>query len=126
MAVAHPDWAPAIIAQRFTIWTQTLEEGRSYDVVNVEQDARYREFWQTYHPHDRAQRCRCKLAKIEMRRRLSLIGAMMLHTGQVDGLIWHLGNTHLHLKYIDQSSIARLPAARGSGKAAGDTCMRVL
>jgi malate dehydrogenase (oxaloacetate-decarboxylating)(NADP+) len=43
------------------------------------------------------------MAKIEMRRRLSLIGAMMLQKGYVDGLIcgtW--GNTALHLQYIDQ------------------------
>jgi malate dehydrogenase (oxaloacetate-decarboxylating)(NADP+) len=43
------------------------------------------------------------MAKIEMRRRLSLIGAMLLHKGEVDGLIcgtW--GSTGLHLEYIDQ------------------------
>ncbi len=43
------------------------------------------------------------IAKIEMRRRLTLIGAMLLHKGEVDGLIagtW--GHTSLHLNYIDQ------------------------
>jgi malate dehydrogenase (oxaloacetate-decarboxylating)(NADP+) len=38
-----------------------------------------------------------------MRRRLTLIGAMLLHKGEVDGLIcgtW--GTTGLHLQYIDQ------------------------
>jgi malate dehydrogenase (oxaloacetate-decarboxylating)(NADP+) len=43
------------------------------------------------------------MAKIEMRRRLSLIGAMLLHKGDVDGMIcgtW--GSTALHLQYIDQ------------------------
>ncbi|MGZ5848905.1 MAG: phosphate acyltransferase, partial [Ramlibacter sp.] len=44
-----------------------------------------------------------QMAKIEMRRRLTLIGAMLLHKGQVDGMIcgtW--GTTEIHLKYIDQ------------------------
>jgi malate dehydrogenase (oxaloacetate-decarboxylating)(NADP+) len=44
-----------------------------------------------------------QVAKIEMRRRLTLIGAMLLHKGDVDGMIcgtW--GTTHLHLHYIDQ------------------------
>jgi malate dehydrogenase (oxaloacetate-decarboxylating)(NADP+) len=44
-----------------------------------------------------------QLAKIEMRRRLTLIGSMLLHTGHVDGLIcgtW--GTTATHLEYIDQ------------------------
>jgi malate dehydrogenase (oxaloacetate-decarboxylating)(NADP+) len=43
------------------------------------------------------------MAKIEMRRRLSLIGAMLLHKDEVDGMIvgtW--GNTSMHLHYIDQ------------------------
>lgn len=42
-------------------------------------------------------------AKIEMRRRLTLIGSMLLHKGYVDGIIcgtW--GTTNLHLHYIDQ------------------------
>jgi malate dehydrogenase (oxaloacetate-decarboxylating)(NADP+) len=44
-----------------------------------------------------------QLAKIEMRRRLTLIGSMLLHKGHVDGLIcgtW--GSTQAHLDYIDQ------------------------
>ena len=44
-----------------------------------------------------------QVAKIEMRRRLTLIGSMLLHKGYVDGLIcgtW--GTTALHLGYIDQ------------------------
>jgi len=44
-----------------------------------------------------------QVAKIEMRRRLTLIGAMLLHKGDVDGLIcgtW--GTTAMHLQYIDQ------------------------
>ncbi len=39
------------------------------------------------------------MAKIEMRRRLTLIGSMLLHKGEVDGLIcgtW--GTTQLHLQ----------------------------
>ena len=44
-----------------------------------------------------------QLAKIEMRRRLTLIGAMLLKTGEVDGMLcgtW--GSTAIHLHYIDQ------------------------
>ena len=44
-----------------------------------------------------------QVAKIEMRRRLTLIGAMLLHKGEVDGMLcgtW--GTTHAHLQYIDQ------------------------
>ncbi|MEG1100636.1 MAG: NADP-dependent malic enzyme [Comamonas sp.] len=94
---------PAIIAQRIEKFGLRLEQGKDYDVVNVEDDPRYRDFWQTYHRMTERKGITAPIAKIEMRRRLTLIGSMLLHKGEVDGLIcgtWH--NTQLHLNYIDQ------------------------
>jgi malate dehydrogenase (oxaloacetate-decarboxylating)(NADP+) len=72
-------------------------------VVNVEQDHRYRDFWQTYHGLMARKGVTVQFAKIEMRRRLSLIASMLLRKGDVDGMIcgtW--GNTAHHLEYLDQ------------------------
>ncbi|WP_406623853.1 NADP-dependent malic enzyme [Acidovorax sp. SDU_ACID1] len=94
---------PAIIAQRVEKFGLRLKEGQDYDVVNVEQDHRYRDFWQTYHRMTERKGVTVSIAKIEMRRRLTLIGTMLLHKGEVDGLIcgtW--GHTAHHLQYIDQ------------------------
>lgn len=94
---------PAIIAQRIEKFGLRLKEELDYEVVNVEQDSRYRDFWQTYHRMTERQGVTTQMAKIEMRRRLTLIGAMLLHKGDVDGLIcgtW--GTTAMHLQYIDQ------------------------
>ena len=94
---------PAIIAQRIEKFGLRLKEEFDYDVVNVEQDHRYRDFWQTYHRMTERQGVTVQMAKIEMRRRLTLIGAMLLEKGDVDGLIcgtW--GTTAIHLQYIDQ------------------------
>ena len=94
---------PAIIAQRIEKFGLRLKEELDYDIVNVEQDHRYRAFWQTYHRLTERQGVTVQMAKIEMRRRLTLIGAMLLHTGDVDGMIcgtW--GTTQLHLGYVDQ------------------------
>jgi malate dehydrogenase (oxaloacetate-decarboxylating)(NADP+) len=94
---------PAIIAQRIEKFGLRLKEELDYDVVNVEQDHRYRDFWQTYHRMTERKGVTVPIAKIEMRRRLTLIGAMLLNKGDVDGLIcgtW--GVTALHLQYIDQ------------------------
>ena len=94
---------PAIIAQRIEKFGLRLKEELDYDVVNVEQDLRYRDFWQTYHRMTERKGVTVQVAKIEMRRRLTLIGAMLLHKGDVDGLIcgtW--GTTLTHLPYIDQ------------------------
>jgi malate dehydrogenase (oxaloacetate-decarboxylating)(NADP+) len=94
---------PAVIAKRIEKFGLRLREELDYDVVNVEQDHRYRDFWQTYHRMTERKGITAQMAKIEMRRRLSLIGAMLLHKGDVDGLIcgtW--GSTGLHLEYMDQ------------------------
>jgi malate dehydrogenase (oxaloacetate-decarboxylating)(NADP+) len=94
---------PAIIAQRIAKFGLRLREELDYDVVNVEQDSRYRDFWQTYHQMTERKGMTAQYAKIELRRRLTLIGAMLLHKDYVDGLIcgtW--GTTAMHLNYIDQ------------------------
>ncbi len=94
---------PAVIAERIEKFGLRLKEGRDYDVVNVENDHRYRDFWQTYHRMTERKGITVPIAKIEMRRRLTLIGTMLLHKGEVDGLItgtW--GHTTHHLQYIDQ------------------------
>ena len=94
---------PAIIAQRIEKFGLRLEEGKDYQLVNVEQDHRYRDFWQTYWHMMARQGVTQQLAKIDMRRRLSLIGAMMLHKGEVDGLICGTWSTpDVHLNYVNQ------------------------
>ncbi|WP_296871174.1 NADP-dependent malic enzyme [Tibeticola sp.] len=94
---------PAVIAQRIEKFGLRLREGRDYDVVNVEQDARYRDFWQTYHRVTERKGVTVQSAKIEMRRRLSLIGAMLVHKGDAEGMICGTWATHgMHLQYIDQ------------------------
>jgi malate dehydrogenase (oxaloacetate-decarboxylating)(NADP+) len=94
---------PKIIAERVEKFGLRLTEELDYDVVNVEQDHRYRDFWQTYHRMTERKGVTAQMAKIEMRRRLSLIGSMLLYKDEVDGMIcgtW--GTTAIHLNYIDQ------------------------
>jgi malate dehydrogenase (oxaloacetate-decarboxylating)(NADP+) len=103
---------PAVIAERIEKFGLRLKEELDYDVVNVEHDHRYRDFWQTYHALMERRGVTAQMAKIEMRRRLTLISAMLLHKGEVDGLIcgtW--GNTAMHLDYLDQV-IGKRPQAQ--------------
>ncbi len=100
---------PAVIAQRVQKFGLRLEQGRDYDVVNIEHDERYHDYWRTYHQLMERKGVTAQFAKIEMRRRLTLIGAMLLHKGEVDGLIcgtW--GTTSMHLVHID-ALIGRRP-----------------
>ncbi|MFM8899780.1 MAG: NADP-dependent malic enzyme [Burkholderiales bacterium] len=94
---------PEVIAQRVEKFGLRLQAERDYDLVNTENDHRYRDYWQTYHQLTARKGVTAQLAKIEMRRRLTLIGAMLLKKGEVDGMLcgtW--GTTALHLHYIDQ------------------------
>jgi malate dehydrogenase (oxaloacetate-decarboxylating)(NADP+) len=94
---------PAVIAKRIEKFGLRMVEGVDYQVVNVEQDDRYRDFWQTYHRMTERSGVTETLAKIDMRRRLSLIGTMLLHKGDVDGLICGTWSTPtVHLQYVDQ------------------------
>jgi len=112
---------PAVIAQRIEAFGLRLKEGLDYDIVNVEQDHRYRDFWQTYHGMTERKGVTVQVAKIEMRRRLTLIGAMLLHKGEVDGMLcgtW--GTTANHLFYIDQ---VIGPRQGGSPSTPQDVCV---
>jgi malate dehydrogenase (oxaloacetate-decarboxylating)(NADP+) len=94
---------PEVIAKRCERFGLRLKQGNDYDVVNTEHDQRFRDFWQTYHRMTERKGVTQQLAKIEMRRRLTLIGAMLLHKGEVDGMVcgtW--GTTAMHLVFIDQ------------------------
>ena len=94
---------PEIIAQRIAKFGLRLAAEVDYDLVNTENDHRFRDYWQTYHGMTERKGVTAQLAKIEMRRRLTLIGSMLLKTGEVDGMLcgtW--GSTSMHLHYIDQ------------------------
>ncbi|MFZ4550313.1 MAG: NADP-dependent malic enzyme [Aquabacterium sp.] len=92
-----------VITQRIEKFGLRLRAGIDYDIVSTENDPRYRDYWQTYHQLTERKGVTEQMAKIEMRRRLTLISSMLLHKGEVDGLIcgtW--GQTNMHLQYIDQ------------------------
>jgi len=111
---------PLVIAERVEKFGLRLKEGVDYSVVNVENDHRYRDFWQTYHRMTERKGITVQVAKIEMRRRLTLIGSMLLEKGDVDGLIcgtW--GTTALHLQYIDQVIGKRTGDGAGTPQHAG-------
>ena len=103
---------PAIIAKRIAQFGLRLSEGKDYDVVNTDYDERYHDFWHSYHAMTMRKGITAPMAKIEMRRRLSLIASMLLQKGHVDGMIcgtW--GVTNMHLTYVDQV-IGHAPGAK--------------
>ena len=94
---------PTVLKPRIERFGLRLEAGRDYDEINPEQDERYRDYWHEYYRLTARKGVSEAYAKIEMRRRLTLIGAMMIHRGDADGMICGTFGTHaLHRHYVDQ------------------------
>ncbi len=94
---------PHILEQRIEKFGLRLRPDVDFKVINPEFDPRYREYWQAYYEMTCRKGVTEQYAKLEMRRRHSLIGAMMIHKGDADGMICGtFGTTGLHLNYINQ------------------------
>jgi malate dehydrogenase (oxaloacetate-decarboxylating)(NADP+) len=94
---------PAVIEQRIARYGLRLIAGQDYTVVNTDHDERYRDFWQEYAKMMSRKGITPQMAKLEMRRRTTLIGSMMVKKGEADGMICGtVSTTHRHLHFIDQ------------------------
>jgi len=103
---------PQVIERRLGTLGLRMQPGRDFEIVNPEFDPRYRDYWTTYHRLTERRGVSPEYAKIEMRRRLTLIGAMMIHKGEAESMLCGTFGTHaLHLGYVDQV-IGRRPGIR--------------
>jgi malate dehydrogenase (oxaloacetate-decarboxylating)(NADP+) len=103
---------PEVIAQRLSNYGLRLRPGLDFTVVNTEHDQRYRDYWKAYYAMRARHGVTPQFARLEMRRRTTLIGAMLVKNGEADGMICGLvSTTDRHLEYIDQV-IGRRPGAK--------------
>ena len=94
---------PAVIEERVQRYGLRMKPGLNFDVVNPEHDERYREYWSEYHQLMARRGITEQYAKLEMRRRSTLIGAMLLKKGEADGMVCGtISTTARHLQYVDR------------------------
>jgi malate dehydrogenase (oxaloacetate-decarboxylating)(NADP+) len=94
---------PAVLQSRIEKYGLRIRPHVDFEVINPEFDERYRDFWQTYLAMTQRKGVTEQYAQLEMRRRSTLIGAMLIHKGDADGMICGtFGDNALHLNYIDQ------------------------
>lgn len=114
----------SVIEHRIEKYGLCMKSGVDIEIVNPKSDARYRDFWQTYLQLTYLQLTERKglaesFAKLEMRRRNTLIGSILLKKGQADSMICGtISNTAMHLKYIDEV-IGHEPGATVYGAMSG-------
>ena len=94
---------PAVIERRIERYGLRLTPGADCELINLESDPRCRDYSEEYYRLTERKGVSQTDAQTEMRRRNTLIGAMMIHRNDADGMICGtFGNLDLHLHYIDQ------------------------
>ncbi|OZI38916.1 NADP-dependent malic enzyme, partial [Bordetella genomosp. 1] len=94
---------PAVLSARIEKFGLRLRLGQDVEVTNPEYDERFHQYWTTYWELMSRRGITKEMARVEMRRRLTLIGAMMVRVGDADGMICGaVGAYHDHLRFIDE------------------------
>ncbi len=94
---------PEVVERRIERAGLPIEAGRDFDIVNPENDERYRDYWTTYHGLMERRGVTPDLARAVMRTNTTAIGAVMVHRGEADSLICGTFGQYLwHLKYINE------------------------
>ena len=94
---------PDVITSRIERLGLRLTRDKDFDLVDPGSDARYREYWGEYYRLTKRKGVSQELAKLDMRRLPTLIGAMLVHMGAADAMLCGiLGQYSRHLRYIDR------------------------
>jgi malate dehydrogenase (oxaloacetate-decarboxylating)(NADP+) len=92
---------PAVIAQRIERAGLRLKPGSDFDLINPEDDARFRQYWEAYHAIKGRDGITPEMAKSAVRRSNTLIAALSVHLGDADGLLCGLvGRYDHHLEHV--------------------------
>ncbi len=94
---------PAVIEQRIAKLGLRIRAGEHFELVNPESDSRYREYCAEYHRLMQRQGVTPDSAKREMRRRNTLIAAMLVRMEAADAMLCGTVSQPLsHLRYINE------------------------
>jgi malate dehydrogenase (oxaloacetate-decarboxylating)(NADP+) len=94
---------PEVIARRAERAGLPIRPDRDFQIVNPENDPRYRDYWETYHALMERRGVTPDVAKAILRTNTTAIGAIMVHRGEADSLICGAFGQYLwHLNYVQQ------------------------
>ncbi len=92
---------PSVIEHRIQKLGLRIQAGEDFEVVNPEKDPRYRVYWKEYHRLMQRNGVTEETAKREMRRRTTLIGAMLIRMDAADAMLCGtFSRPQEHLNYI--------------------------
>ncbi len=94
---------PEVIEWRCREAGLQMTAGQDYELVNPQDDPRYRDYWSSYHKLMARRGITPDLAKAIMRTNTTAIGAIMVHRGDAESLICGTFGQYLwHLNYVNQ------------------------
>ena len=92
---------PAVIQMRIERAGLRLAAGSDFEIVDPENDARFRSYWELYHQLMGRDGISPEAAKAAVRRSNTLISALMLRRGEADGMLCGLvGRYDSHLDHV--------------------------
>ena len=104
---------PAVIASRIERAGLRLQAGRDFEIVNPEDDTRFRQYWETYHRLNARDGVTPDMAKATVRRSNTTIAALMVHLGDADallcGLVGRFDGHFAHLREV----VGKHPGSHG-------------
>jgi malate dehydrogenase (oxaloacetate-decarboxylating)(NADP+) len=93
---------PDVIERRIERLGLRLERNVDYTITDPAKDDRFNDYWETFYNLTKRKGVTESYAKLEVRRRSTLIAALMVNKNQADGMICGIvGNASAHLHYID-------------------------
>ncbi|PUA16697.1 NADP-dependent malic enzyme [Glaciimonas sp. PCH181] len=92
---------PAVIEARIERAGLRLKAGQDFELVNPEDDARFRQYWEAYHEIKARDGVTPEMAKSILRRSNTIIAAMLVKLGDADGMLCGLvGRFDSHLEHV--------------------------
>jgi malate dehydrogenase (oxaloacetate-decarboxylating)(NADP+) len=112
---------PEVVDARLEREGLSIRSGRDFELVNPENDPRYRDYWETYHDLMMRRGVTPDLARAVLRTNTTAIAAVMVHRGEADSMICGtFGTYRWHLNHVDQV------LARGGLQAVGALSLVIL
>ena len=92
---------PEVVERQIERQGLAIRAGEHFELVNPDSDPRYKELWQDYYQLMCRKGIGAEYAKREMRRRTTLIGAMLVRHDYADAMLCGTFGKHsLHLRYV--------------------------
>ncbi|QIK80958.1 NADP-dependent malic enzyme [Lysobacter sp. HDW10] len=110
---------PDVIARRIDKLSLRMRPGQDFDLVNINDDPRFNDYWQQYHLRNERNGVTQDAAKNLVRSRPTLVAALMVERGDADAMICGLvGRYHKKLGYL-RSVFDLEPGATGTAAMTG-------